>query len=891
MVQAANNIVELEVEVTAKTPVTPMMAQFLTIKEAHPDYLLFYRMGDFYELFFEDALVASEALDIALTHRGKHLGKDVPMCGVPHHNSEHYLHKLIRKGFKVAICEQMEDPKEAKKRGSKAVVKREVVRIITPGTLTEDTLLDSRVSNYLAALSQQHGALALAWVDISTGGFHTSSITPKNLSAELSRINPQELLIPESLWENNEYFQKLGDWRAILTPYANSFFDSGKGERKLKAYYEVASLEAYGNFAKGELGASGALLEYLELTQKGKLPRLSPPKQHNTQHIMAIDASTRTNLELVRTTSGEYKGSLLSVIDKTVTGAGGRLLHSYLSTPLMEAGAINNRLDNIAFYIEQTDIRKAIREVLQSLPDMERALSRLYLRRGGPRDLTAIREGLQQVLEVSEILEFSKISGEVPANVKACKDALGNHDTLRNLLQSALKEAVGVHARDGNFITEGYHPKLDEYRQAQQDSRRLKEKLREQYCKETNIKSLKIKENNVIGCFIEVTPQYSDKVPDYFVHRQTLGSALRYTTPELKELEHRIINAKGYALELEIQLFEGLVEEVVKQAEAVTIAAQAMAGLDVATALAVLALEHNYIRPKVDNSSAFLVEAGRHPVVECMTEEDFIPNDCKLEDQQRLWLITGPNMAGKSTFLRQNALITIMAQMGSFVPADKAHIGTVDRVFSRVGASDNLARGQSTFMVEMVETAVILNHATKRSLVILDEIGRGTATYDGLSIAWAVIEHLHHKNCCRTLFATHYHELTTLASKLDSLSCHTVRVKEWKGKVIFMHEVVDGVADRSYGIHVGKLAGLPPSVLKRAEQVLYTLQQDKSHSSMAKLAEDLPLFASVACDTPDGFAEVGGSEVEQMLQEANLDDLTPRQALELLYELKGKANA
>jgi len=875
---------------------TPMMQQFFAIKQEHQDYLLFYRMGDFYELFFHDAIIAVEVLDIALTHRGKHAGEPIPMCGVPYHSSEQYLHRLIKSGYKVAVCEQMEDPKEAKKRGSKAVVHREVTRIITPGTLTEDSLLEARSANYLCALASNRQELAIAWLDISTGEFCTLPVTKENLTANIARIEPQEILLPAPLLEDDTIYRALSDWKALQTTHVSSFFESGKGERKLKLAFNVSSIEAFGNFTRPELGACGALLEYLELTQKGSMPRLQPPRQTTTRQFMGIDAATRRNLELTHTLTGSHKGSLMNMIDRTVTSPGTRLLAQFIATPLLDSSIIASRQDVVSFLIDNESLRTQLRDTLKKAPDMERALSRLHLKRGTPADLTIIRDGLAQALTASQLLESIPTS-DIPEMLKNLRLQLGCHDELRILLQQALTDTVAIRTNEGGYIREGFDPKLDEFRNTGQEANILKDELRDKYSSESGIPSLKIKTNNVLGMFIEVTPQNSSKVPDYFVHRQTLAGQVRYTTPELRELEHKIVNAKGYALSLEVEIFEKLCALSCDHAQSLSATAQSLASLDVFAALSEIAKELNYSRPKVDNSNAFSIVGGRHPVVEQVTEDSFIPNDCDMSQSQKLWLITGPNMAGKSTFLRQNALLTILAQTGCFVPADSAHIGIVDQVFSRVGAADDLARGRSTFMVEMVETATILNQATEKSLVILDEIGRGTATFDGLSIAWAVVEHIHDVISCRGLFATHYHELTSLVSRLKQLSCHTVKVKEWKGDVIFLHQVVPGVADRSYGIHVGKLAGLPRPVLKRAEEVLKVLETGDNGNAIARLAEDLPLFShqpylttqeeseNSTTDTNDSLSG-NDKKIFLLLKELQPDSMTPREALDALYKLK-----
>ena len=743
--------------------VTPMMAQYMEIKAQYPDALLFYRMGDFYELFLDDAVTAAEALDIALTKRGKHLGEDIAMCGVPVHSAEGYLLTLIRKGFRVAVCEQMEDPAEAKKRGSKSVVRREVVRLVTPGTLTEESLLDARRHNYLAAFAQVRGEAALAWVDISTGAFHVMALSPARLGPELARLIPREVVVSEA--DEPALAGTVAECGAALTALGMAAFDSTGAERRLCALFRVATLEAFGTFSRPELAAMGAIIEWLEITQKGKLPRLQVPVREQASRVMQIDAATRRNLELTRALDGRRAGSLLATIDRTVTAAGGRLLERRLSSP--------------------------------------------SLVRDEGRGIIAAMQG--------------------------------------------------------------------------------------EYIEETGIASLKIRHNNVLGYFIEVTATHADRMlapplSESFKHRQTTANQLRFTTPRLTEMESRILNAGGRAIEIEKRLYDGLKAAILDKSAEIAQTTRGLAELDLATALADLSVSENWCAPEVDESRALLIEGGRHPVVERSLRAQggapFIANDCGLGGESDIWLVTGPNMAGKSTFLRQNALIALLAQMGSHVPARRAHIGMVSQLFSRVGASDDLARGRSTFMVEMVETAAILNQADARALVILDEIGRGTATYDGLSIAWATLEHLHDVNGCRALFATHYHELTGLSERLDRVANATVSVKEHDGEVIFLHEVRRGAADRSYGVQVARLAGLPEAVVARARVVLDALEKGEREGGAARkaLIDDLPLFAAAApAPAPVTRPESG---IEQRLAEVMPDTLSPRAALDLIYELK-----
>lgn len=868
---------------------TPMMAQYLEIKQAHPDDLLFYRMGDFYEMFFGDAEQAAAALDITLTKRGKHQGANIPMCGVPVHAAESYLSRLIRKGIRVAVCEQTEAPAEAKKRGAKSVVRREVVRVVTPGTITEDALLDSRSHNYLAAVAEVGGALGLAWLDVSTGAFFAQPVDQNGLAAALARIEPGELLVPERLSGQPEFYDICSDFRDTLAVQSDSSFDSTAGRRRLEEIFAVKALDAFGDYGRAELAACGGIVAYVELTQKGRLPRLQPPRRMSGGEAMEIDAATRRNLELVRTMNGAREGSLLSVIDRTVTGAGGRLLTARLSAPLTDAAVIRARHDAVGWFAESLRIRDDVRDRLRAAPDMERALTRLTIGRGGPRDLGAVRDGLSVAVDLRGMLDTST---DLPADIASAATDVGEHHVLIDRLARAMADELPLISRDGGFIRDGYAPEFDELRQLRDESRKHIAALQSRYVDETGIASLKIRHNNVLGYFIDVTTAQAEKMPtgeeSPFIHRQTLASAMRFTTVELGELEGKLAQAGERALAMELELFDDLVRETVARAEAISLAADALARLDVSAALAVLATDRRYVRPRVDDSTAFSISGGRHPVVEAALaaarDGGFIANDCDLAEAHRLWLVTGPNMAGKSTFLRQNALIAILAQAGSFVPADAAHIGIVDRLFSRVGAADDLARGRSTFMVEMVETATILNQATDRSLVILDEIGRGTATFDGLSIAWATLENLHEVNRCRSLFATHFHELTSLTARLDALACHSMRVTEWEGDVVFLHEVIAGSADQSYGVHVAKLAGLPPAVVARAQEVLRILEQGEQSGALAQLADDLPLFSA---SVPATTVESAASAVEEELAELNPDELSPRDALEILYRLKG----
>ena len=867
--------------------VTPMMAQYLEIKADHPGSLLFYRMGDFYEMFFDDAVAAAEALDIALTKRGQHEGQDIPMCGVPVHAAEGYLLTLIRKGFRVAVCEQMESPAEAKKRGAKSVVKRAVTRVVTPGTLTEDSLLEARSHNYLAAYAQVRDDSALAWVDISTGAFHCMTCPRPRLAPDLARLAPSELLVPDPA--DAEIRDTAGEMGIAITELARASFDSTEGRSRLCDLFGVATLEAFGNFSRAEEAAMGAVVAYLDLTQKGKLPLLTPPQKELADRVLQIDAATRRNLELTRTLAGSRQGSLLSVLDQTVTAAGARLLDRRLSAPSTQLDTIQSRLNAISELLAASDLRTQIRNCLRKTPDMDRALSRLSLDRGGPRDLAALRTALEQADALHALLP-----SDLDDHLSGIKGRLIGYENLRKALITLLAEEPPLLIRDGGAIAPGVHADLDEARKLRDDGRAVIAGMQADYARQADITALKIKHNNVLGYFIETPATHAKKMlaaplSETFIHRQTTANAVRFTTVELSEMETRILNAGARAIEIETEMFATLCQQVLAESAQLNLLARALAELDVVSSLSELAQKSDWVRPKLDASRAFAVEGGRHPVVEAALRTQggvpFVANDCDLSsDPAAIWLLTGPNMSGKSTFLRQNALIAILAQMGSFVPAHSAHIGLISQVFSRVGASDDLARGRSTFMVEMVETAAILNQADDRALVILDEIGRGTATYDGLSIAWAVLEHLHEVNGCRALFATHYHEMTALAGSLKRVDNATVRVKEWDGDVIFLHEVTQGAADRSYGVQVAKLAGLPDAVTARARDILSKLESGATETGKTQIIDDLPLFSAAAPSEPQ--LKATPSEVEARLKEVLPDELTPKDALALIYEMK-----
>ncbi|QIE57991.1 DNA mismatch repair protein MutS [Pikeienuella piscinae] len=865
-----------------------MMAQYLAIKAEHEDALLFYRMGDFYELFFDDAKAAAAALDIALTKRGKHLGEDIAMCGVPVHAAEGYLLTLIRKGFRVAVCEQLEDPAAAKKRGAKAVVKRGVTRLVTAGTLTEEALLDARAANWLAAWAEIRGEGALAWCDLSTGEMRVGAARRAELGPLLARIGPSEVLVGPTAEEDPALLDLIGEAGAVATRLSAAAFDSAAAEARLKALYRVGSLDGFGAFSRVETAALGAVADYIEITQKGALPLLRPPLREAGEGTMRIDAATRRNLELARSLSGGREGSLLHAVDRTRTGAGARLLAARLAAPSTDIGEIAERLDAVSFFADDAARREAARDALGRVPDIERALNRLALERGGPRDLAAIRTGLDQAAALAATLT----GAEAPV-VAGAAAAMKGHETLIERLAAALADEPPLMARDGGFIRAGFDAGLDEARSLRDEGRSVIMALEAEYRELSGIGALKVRHNNVLGYFIETPAGHAQKMTsaplsDTFIHRQTLAGQVRFTTAPLSEMQSKMLEAGGRALAIELRLFGELREAVIGAAAAIAETARALAEIDLAAALAALAAAEGWTRPVVEAGRGFRIEGGRHPVVEQALRRaggDFIANDADLSEEARLWLLTGPNMAGKSTYLRQNALIAILAQMGSFVPAASARLGVVDQLFSRVGAADDLARGRSTFMVEMVETAAILNQAGEGALVILDEIGRGTATYDGLSIAWAVLEHLHDVNRCRGLFATHYHELTALSQRLSSLANATMAVREWEGEAVFLHEVRPGAADRSYGVQVARLAGLPEPVVARARDILETLEEGEREggAKAARLIDDLPLFSARPAAPA---APKRPSRLETALREISPDDLSPREALEALYRLK-----
>ena len=890
---------------------TPMMAQYIEIKTANPDSLLFYRMGDFYEMFFEDAEIASRALGIVLTKRGKHLGEDIPMCGVPIDRSDDYLQRLIALGHRVAVCEQIEDPAEARKRGPKSVVRRNVTRLVTPGTITEERLLEPGRANRLVAIARVRTgdadwAFGVAAVDISTGAFDLFQTEFLGLAALLARLEPREIVAPDSLCADEGLLQLLQETGAAVAPLGRSTIDGVGAEQRLLDFFGVATLEGFGPLSRAEIAAASAVIAYVERTQLAARPRLAHPARVQSGGSLEIDAATRANLELTRTLSGQRVGSLLAAVDCTTTPAGARLLADWLAAPLCDAARISDRHDAVAFLCGDALGRGDLRQALKAVPDMVRALGRLSLARGGPRDLAALRDGLTAACDCGRLLSAKN----PPRLLNEAAGFLAGVDlTLPQDLGAALADQLPLDRRDGQFIRELYDSRLDETRMLRDESRRIVAALHGRYCELAETRQLKIKHNNFLGYFIEVSQVHGERLLKApfnasFIHRQTMADAMRFSTTELGELEGRIASAAEEALAIESRIFDDLAAQVHARAAEIESAARALALLDVFAALAEIAVKSDWTRPLVDETLAFDIVGGRHPVVEAALKargQAFVANDCDLSGEEKrvardgggkIAVVTGPNMAGKSTFLRQNALIAVLAQMGSYVPAKAAHIGIVDRLFSRVGAADDLARGRSTFMVEMVETAAILNQATIKSLVILDEIGRGTATYDGLSIAWAVMEHLHEANRSRALFATHFHELTQLANRLSRLTNLSMRVADWNGDVVFLHEVARGAADRSYGVQVARLAGLPSEVVERARHILAELEQTDRQAPIERLVADLPLFSRAAWTPADGGTKNAVAKPDALrvaLDGLNPDEMTPRAALEALYALKKAA--
>lgn len=856
---------------------TPMMRQYLEIKSQYPDAILFFRLGDFYEMFLDDAVTAAKVLDIALTSRNKGAEDQIPLCGIPYHSAQPYLSRLVAAGHKVAICEQVEDPRMAK-----GIVRREVVRLVTPGTVLEPELLSADRNSYLLAIScsarQRYG---LASLDLSTGQFRvTSAQHPEEVRRELLAIEARELLVAEG--ERATLVTRLAlapEQVASLATLPDGVFTAEEGAARLNACYGTSDLTVFGCADdEAAIAAAGAVLYYVEQTQKGQAAHLRPLTCYQIQDSMVLDEATRRNLELTQTLSGaQRKGSLLGALDRTLTAMGGRLLRQWLLRPLLDCQAIDGRLDFIAQAIDQPRQRQQLRELLRTINDLERLLSRISMGSASARDLVALRNSCQPLPPLRQLC--GELAGTLAARLHQQIDPL---EDLAGLLARALADEPPAGLRDGGLIRDGYDQPLDELRQISRDGKGFIARLERQERERSGIASLKVRYNRVFGYYIDVPKTQLAKVPADYQRKQTLANSERYFTPELKDYEDRVLGAEEAIAEREYQLFEELRQQIGAARQRIQATAEGLAALDVLLALADVAHERNYCRPRLHEGARLEIIAGRHPVVELLTGSDpFVSNDVLLDtDSHQLLMVTGPNMAGKSTFMRQVALITLMAQMGSFVPAQQAEIGLVDRIFTRVGASDNLARGQSTFMVEMSETAYILNHATPRSLILLDEIGRGTSTFDGISIAWAVAEYLHDNPqlAAKTLFATHYHELTDLSRTRKGIENFNIAVRQWQDQIVFLRTIVPGPASHSYGIQVAQLAGLPQPVIRRAKEILANLERGEYSD------EGLPLLAqSQKSDRKAPAAPV--DPLRQRLRQLDINRMTPLEALSCIHEL------
>lgn len=871
---------------------SPFLVQYLALKEKHQENMLLFRMGDFYELFFEDAVEAANILNISLTSRGEYEGKPIPMAGVPHHSADSYIVRLIRSGKRVAICEQVESPDEARKRGSNAIVTRDVVRIVTPGTVTEDNLLDSRSSQSLAAIATTHGGdeAGIAIADVSTGAFEVFAVKPEDIIDAIAASRCSELLVTENEATKSTYAEFIKDPESAITKRPDRTASAQLGESLLKEAFSVSTLDAYGEFSKAELCACALLLEYIQITQAGSEARLDPPRRPMHSNVLQIDQATRASLEIDQSIGGNRKGSLLDTIDKTLTAPGARLLADRLSRPSAIRSVIQNRHEAISWLIDFREICSSWRSELKVTPDLERARSRLRLGRGGPKDLQSINKALAACEKISEACSDMMVSLPTLLSSSIEKVRIQSYEDLYSLfkdLTSALKTDLPMLVRDGNFIATGWDKKLDEIRELRENSRQIIARLQGRYIEQTKLTNLKIKHNSVHGYFVEVTAKQGDVLmnkpfTETFIHRQTLLTATRFTTIELNELATKIIAAEDETKLREKDLFDEFIERIESISTKLSEIAKAISEIDVACAAAVWAGDNDACRPEISDSSILETKGLRHPVVETALKangEGFTANDVKLDSSgvsaPRLLLVTGPNMAGKSTYLRQTALSVILTQAGWWVPATKFKLGIADRLFSRVGASDDLARGRSTFMVEMVETAAILSQASERSVVIMDEVGRGTSTYDGLAIAWAAVEHLHNINKSRTLFATHYHELTSVVDNLKGASNVSLRAKEWKDELLFLHDVLPGPSDRSYGVHVARLAGLPKRAVQRAQQLLKRLESNSAPPDV------LPLFTETTLEP-----EPEPDDLRLALEKIDPDQMSPRDALAALYDLK-----
>lgn len=875
---------------------TPMLKQYLDIKFANPDCLILFRMGDFYESFFDDAVQAAQALNITLTKRGKHAGKTLPMCGIPFHALENYLPKLVDSNQKIAICEQLETPEEAKKRGYKAVVKRDIVRIVTPGTISEENLLNNKQPNYLIAIAKHKSNYALSYIDITTLEFKVCSIKESEIFDRIASLNPKEIIANEKIQNYSEFSNLISNYRAKIVYQVDSYFDLNKNIKTITEFYQINSTQSLGELNEAMLIAAGNVIEYLKITQRDDCPKIGMPKLVNFDQYLALDNSARTNLELFKTLNGDYKNSLLSCINKCQTSGGSRLLFNYLSNPLKDLDKIHQRLNLVEYMLKHLTITDEIRDHLSNIMDLEKLLVRFSNNKANPRDLINLKHSL---LNAENIISYLKTQQNLPEKLGLMINKIDSNAEIINLIEKAISEEASANLADGNFINPDYNPEINELYQLVYNNKNNLENLRDKYRLATGISNLKLSHNNILGMYVEVNQSYASKIDtNFFKHKQTLANSIRYTTTELQDLEQKTNEAKSLAINKELEIFEYICRQVVNLYSNILLLATTMNILDVVTNFAFLADEYNLTKPEIDNSYDFNIEQGKHIIVDnCLKQNNinFVANDCDLKRQQFIWLITGPNMAGKSTFLRQNALIALLGQIGCFVPAKTAKFGVVDKIFSRIGAADNLALNQSTFMVEMIETAMILNQATDRSLVILDEVGRGTSTYDGMSIAWSCLEYLHNKIKCRTLFATHYHELTELEGKFQNIANYTIAINEANNKISFTHKIIKGSASKSYGLHVAALAGLPEQVIARAEQILTEFEAEDDDSALRdRNTQNFDLFSyqDIKNKTDNDQRPKLNDNFQQMndkLKQVNPDELTPKEALDYLYELKKHA--
>ena len=870
---------------------SPMMAEYVKTKQQYKDCILFYRLGDFYEMFFEDALTVTKELEITLTGKDCGLEERAPMCGVPFHAAETYINRLIEKGYKVAICEQVEDPKKAK-----GLVKREVIRVVTPGTTLDAASLDESKNNYLMSIVSMEDHFGCAIADISTGDcFLTEVDKPQKLLDEINKFVPAEIICNDAFFmsgvDTDDLKNRLG---ICVFPLDAWYFDDSLCKRTLKEHFHVNTLEGLGiqDYDSGVI-ASGALFLYLQETQKSALSHMAGIRPYAAEKYMLIDSSSRRNLELVETLREKNKrGSLLWVLDKTKTAMGARTLRSYVEQPLIDAQEINRRLEALEELNKSPMLRDEIREYLNPIYDLERLISRISYQSANPRDLVAFASSLEMLPHIRQILKDFK----TPLLTELYED-MDPLEDIAALIKSAIVEEPPLAQKDGGIIREGYHEDVDKFRRSRTDGKKWLTELEAREKERTGIKNLKIKYNRVFGYSLEVTNSFKELVPENYIRKQTLTNAERYITQELKDLEDLILGAEDKLYALEYELFCEVRDKVGAEVVRIQKTAKAVAALDVFASLALVAQRNNYVRPKINEGGVLDIKNGRHPVVEQMIEHDmFIANDTYLDNQKkRVSIITGPNMAGKSTYMRQTALIVLMAQIGSFVPADKANIGIVDRIFTRVGASDDLASGQSTFMVEMTEVANILRNATAKSLLILDEIGRGTSTFDGLAIAWAVIEHISDKKLCgaKTLFATHYHELTELEGKISGVNNYCIAVKEKGDDIVFLRKIVKGGADKSYGIQVAKLAGVPDSVIRRAKELVEELSDADITAAVKDLTSASKKKQKIVYDQVDMaqmslFDTVQDNDIVEEIRNLDMSHLTPMEAMNILYNLQNK---